>query len=112
MSFPRELSSYIEPAGAGVWEAIRARAEAEPFNVVVTFIFALAVLHTFFCPKFMHAAHAAEKGSRRARLFHLLGEVELVFVLWAVVLAVTVIGSRSCAPCRPHSPSAACPCSA
>lgn len=91
MSFPRELSSYVDPAGAGFWEVIRARADAEPFNVVVTAIFALAVLHTFFCPKFLHWAHAAEKGSQRARLLHMLGEVELVFGLWVIVLGAATV---------------------
>jgi hypothetical protein len=94
MSFPRELSAYADPAGAGVWEVITARAAAEPFNVVATAIFALAVLHTFFCPKFLHAAYAAPKGSRRAGLFHALGEVELVFGLWAIVLGAAAVWAR------------------
>ncbi len=98
MSFPRELSDYADPAGAGVWEVIKARAAAEPFNVVVTVIFALAVLHAFFCPKFLHWSHAAEKGSRRARVLHVLGEVELVFGLWVIVLGVAAIWSRGVAP--------------
>ncbi len=91
MSFPRDLSAYVDPANAGVWDVIKARAAAEPFNVVVTVIFALAVLHTFFCPKFLHASHMAEKGSSRARLLHVLGEVELVFGLWAAVLAASFV---------------------
>ncbi len=95
--FPRELSSYADPAQAGVWEVIKARAAAEPFNVVVTVIFALAVLHTFFCPKFLHAAHAAEQGSRRARLLHVLGEVELVFGLWVIVLSAATVWFRGAA---------------
>lgn len=94
MSFPRDLATYADPANAGVWELIRARAAAEPFNVTVSIIFALAVLHTFFCPKLMHWSHAAKKGSARARILHLLGEVELVFALWAVVLAMAVIGAK------------------
>lgn len=92
--FPRELSTYADPANAEVWEVIRARAAAEPFNVVVTVIFSLAVLHTFFCPKFLHRAHAAKKGSRRARLLHMLGEVELVFGLWVIVLGAATIWSK------------------
>jgi hypothetical protein len=94
MSFPRDLASYADPANAGVWEIVRARAAAEPFNVTVTVIFALAVLHTFFCPKLMHWAHAAEKGSTRARILHLLGEVELVFALWAVVLGIALVSAK------------------
>jgi hypothetical protein len=97
MSFPRELSAYADPAAAGAWEVIKARAAAEPINVVVTGIFVLAVLHTFLCPKFLHAAHLAKKGSRRARLLHVLGEVELVFGLWAIVLGVAVLWSQGAA---------------
>ena len=97
VAFPRDLSAYADPANAGVWEVIKARAVAEPFNVVVTLIFALAVLHTFFCPKFLHASHLAEKGSRRARVLHVLGEVELVFGLWAIVLGAVTVWFRGSA---------------
>src|SRR5689334_11608616 len=94
MSFPRELANYADPANAGMWEVIKSRAAAEPFNITVTAIFALAVLHTFLCPKLMHAAHAAPKVSLRARLLHVLGEVELVFGLWVVVLAAAFLWSK------------------
>ncbi|SDS65071.1 putative Na+/H+ antiporter [Opitutus sp. GAS368] len=94
MSFPRELSAYADPAHAGMWEVIQSRAAAEPFNVAVTAIFALAVLHTFFCPKLTHAAHAAPKGSPRARMLHVLGEVEMVFGLWVVVLAAAFLWAK------------------
>ena len=30
MNFPRELATYADPAGAGVWDVIQARAAAEP----------------------------------------------------------------------------------
>ena len=91
MSFPRDLSGYADPANAGMWEVIKSRAAAEPFNVAVTVIFALAVLHTLFCPRLMHAAHAARPGSPRARVLHVLGEVEMVFGLWVAVLAAAYI---------------------
>ena len=35
--FPRELSAYADPVGVGVWEVIKARAAAEPFNVGSSF---------------------------------------------------------------------------
>ena len=97
MSFPRELGAYADPGHAGIWEVMKSRALAEPFNVVVTAIFALAVLHTFLCPRLMHAAHAAPKGSSRARVLHVLGEVELVFGLWAVLLGATLVWSKGLA---------------
>ena len=88
MTFPPAVTDYSDPLGGGIGEVIRARAAADPFNVAVTVIFALAVLHTFFCPTFLRRAQAAPKGGFRARALHVLGEVELVFALWAVVLGI------------------------
>jgi hypothetical protein len=45
--------------------------------------FALAVLHTFAAPWLAHLAHAQP---RHAGLWHLLGEVEVVFGVWAMLL--------------------------
>ena len=50
-------------------------------------IFALAVLHTFSTKYFEHLAHA---NPRHAGIWHLLGEVEVVFGLWAMVLAIAM----------------------
>ncbi|MEB0138252.1 MULTISPECIES: putative Na+/H+ antiporter [unclassified Undibacterium] len=46
-------------------------------------LFGLAVLHTFSTKYFLHLAH---RSSRHAGLWHLLGEVEVVFGFWAFVL--------------------------
>ncbi|QDZ26914.1 putative Na+/H+ antiporter [Noviherbaspirillum sp. UKPF54] len=48
-------------------------------------IFGLAVLHTFGAKWFDHLSHA---GGRHAGLWHLLGEVEVVFGFWALVLVL------------------------
>ena len=50
-------------------------------------IFALAVLHTFSTKYFEHLAHTHP---RHAGIWHLLGEVEVVFGLWAMVLAIAM----------------------
>lgn len=50
-------------------------------------IFALAVLHTFSTRYFEHLAHTHPS---HAGIWHLLGEVEVVFGLWAMVLAITM----------------------
>jgi hypothetical protein len=50
---------------------------------VATAIFAIAVLHTFSTRFFEHLAHVQP---RHAGLWHLLGEVEVVFGFWALVL--------------------------
>lgn len=50
-------------------------------------IFALALLHTFAAKTFEMLAN---RHPRHAGLFHLLGEVEVVFGFWALVLIITM----------------------
>ena len=105
LEFPPDLESY-DDAGRPILERLGKRIEADPFNLVGTLIFLLAVIHTFLCSKFMAAAHRLEhqhelkreKGevprnsvSHLARLMHFLGEVEVVFGLWAVLLLFAVV---------------------
>ena len=93
IEFPPDLQSYGD-AGRPIFERLGARIETDPFNLVGTLIFLLAVCHTFLCNKFTAAAHRLEheheekrkKGevprtsvSHKARLMHFLGEVEVVF---------------------------------
>lgn len=54
-------------------------------QLLATSLFALAILHTFLARHFERLAHLQP---RHAGLWHLLGEVEVVFGLWAVVLVV------------------------
>ncbi len=54
---------------------------------VSTAIFLLAVLHTFATKHFEHLAHA---NPRHAGIWHLLGEVEVVFGFWALVLILAL----------------------
>jgi hypothetical protein len=53
------------------------------FELVAAAIFGIAVLHTFAAKGFERLAHRVP---RHAGLFHLLGEVEVVFGFWAIVL--------------------------
>jgi len=130
IEFPRGVASYAvphfaddagEPGGgaeSSVWAVLKARAAAEPFNVVATAIFALAVLHTFFTARFRHWAHAVEarhvarrrNGARvvtdndedgrpdevsfSGQVLHYLGEVEAVFGTWALVLFGAVVCNK------------------
>lgn len=55
-------------------------------EIVATTLFAAAVLHTFSVKRFQHWAGAFPHGSVGANFFHLLGEVEIAFGLWAGVL--------------------------
>jgi hypothetical protein len=113
LALPRALNSYGEAPGASLWQVLRGRVEAEPFNLVALAIFGCAIVHTFFTAKLRHWAHVVEERhaaglSRRQRtpapidsdedgvpdevsfggqMLHFLGEVEAVFGIWAVVLA-------------------------
>lgn len=63
-------------------------------EMVAAAIFAVAILHTFSTKFFEHLAHTRPA---HAGLWHLLGEVEVVFGFWAMVLVVTMFaveGSR------------------
>jgi hypothetical protein len=57
--------------------------EATPLEIVASVVFALAVLHTFLTKYFERLAHVYP---RHAGLLHFLGEVEVVFGFWALVL--------------------------
>lgn len=52
-------------------------------NIIAAIIFALALIHTFTAKSFETLAH---KHPNHAGLFHLLGEVEVVFGFWAFIL--------------------------
>jgi len=52
-------------------------------NIIAAIIFALALVHTFSAKSFEVLAHRHPK---HAGLFHLLGEVEVVFGFWAFIL--------------------------
>lgn len=50
-----------------------------------TICFGLAIIHTFSVKFFQHLAHKYPDGSPAENFFHLLGEVEVVFGIWAAV---------------------------
>lgn len=56
-------------------------------ELIATLIFGLALIHTFTASQFQHLAHTHP---RHAGLFHLLGEVEVVFGVWAALLILVM----------------------
>lgn len=103
MDFPRALESYEDGDMEGLVAILVHRAKVEPFNLVTTAIFLLAVVHimmtNYFTKKAHDLSHAYEKmideglrpentHSIPASILHLLGEIEAVFGLWAVVLGI------------------------
>jgi hypothetical protein len=103
-TFPTPLQAYPVVPGGGLLDTLAARAAYDPFMLVVTGIFVVAILHTFAAARFMALAHAIEhrhharavaagtkpRPSVAAELLHFLGEVEVVFGLWAVVLVAAI----------------------
>ncbi len=116
-AFPRPLAEYGAASSADLGATIAHRARAEPFNLLATAIFVLAVLHTFLAAKIRHWAHVVE-ARHLARLkaqpvradrngdgepdevsfwgqtLHFLSEVEAIFGIWAVVLGVAIAVSK------------------
>jgi hypothetical protein len=105
--FPIPLSDYPPPAAEGLLATLAARIEIEPFNLIATVIILLAIAHTFAAARFTTLAHTLQRRHRAraaaagtpahpsvaAELLHFMGEVEVVFGLWAILL-VAVILSR------------------
>ena len=57
-------------------------------QIIAAVLFAVAIIHTFSTKYFEHLAHTRPAHSG---LWHLLGEVEILFGFWALVLAVTMV---------------------
>jgi hypothetical protein len=104
-SFPRALESY-DDADQGVVERLTHRVESKPFNLVATLLFLLAISHTFLSSKFLSLSHQLEHAhnkkieagtaplrsvSQMSRLLHFLGEVEVIFGLWAIPLLLSIV---------------------
>ncbi len=62
--------------------------DASLIELIAAALFALALVHTFSTRVFEHLAHTQP---RHAGIWHLLGEVEVVFGLWAAVLVVAML---------------------
>ncbi len=102
--FPTPLPEYPPAATDGLLATLGDRIAQDPFNLVATVIFVLAIVHTFAAPRFLELAHRiqhradhdADAAGRPRRpsflseVLHFVGEVEVVFGLWAVVLALAI----------------------
>jgi Putative Na+/H+ antiporter len=114
--FPWPVDAYADPPGGSLFEVLSSRIAAEPFNAIATAIFVAAILHTFAAARFMHAAlrvqarhdaHNRASGSTPtpsivAELLHFLGEVEVVFGLWAAVLLAALAIDKGWATARQY----------
>jgi len=63
---PRGLTTSVGSSADGAWSVLVSRADTEPFNLVASAIFILAIMHTFLAPMFLHWSHVLEE-RRRSR---------------------------------------------
>lgn len=104
--FPRSLASYNDSHMESIPQILLHRIRTEPLNLVVTIIFFLAIIHTFLAGKISNISRRlkrrhveriikgeANEGSvdMTAELLHFLGEVEVVFAIWLLPLAITIV---------------------
>jgi hypothetical protein len=107
-SFPRPLEDYPASPGGSLLQTLVDRVRLEPFNLVATILFFLAIAHTFLAPRFMRLSHRLELEHRQrlaqrgktagenkpnevsfsAQVFHFLGEIEAIFGIWVVPLLI------------------------
>ena len=101
--FPTPLSAY-PPSQHDIFATLADRIAADPFNAIATTIFFVAILHTFAASKFAAWADQLQQTYDNrlrdqgrdpvprlaAEVMHFLGEVEVVFGLWAVVLLIAI----------------------
>lgn len=57
----------------------------DSIQLAASALFGLAILHTFSVKRFQHLARKYPEGSAGENFFHLLGEVEVVFGIWAAI---------------------------
>jgi hypothetical protein len=104
--FPRTLESYDDADIEGIGAILANRIRQEPFNLVASLIFLCAIVHTFLTSRFLAISHRWEEEHKRkieqglahkhsvhipAGIVHFLGEVEVVFGIWAVALGGAIL---------------------
>jgi len=109
--FPAPLDSYQDDGEPSVLKKLEGRVAKDPFNLIATVIFLLAICHTFLASRFMAVAHRLEHQYKdleksadkpgvsrqrdrlkfRSTIFHFLGEVEAVFGIWLIPLAMAIV---------------------
>lgn len=114
--FPFPLDQYTHTSGAGLWQVLSERVQADPFNLIASILFLLAILHTFFAPALLklahrvqhrhdamirrtkeagHDVHPRRERSIPAAALHFLGEVEAIFGLWVIPLLIAITLTKS-----------------
>ena len=111
--FPTAIESYCDGAVPGIGAKLLGRIHQDPFNLVATLIFFGAIAHTFLVSRFRLVSRRYEReheeiarragrgdasvvaGRDRSKflavVFHFLGEVEAVFGIWLIPLALAIV---------------------
>ncbi|MES2616151.1 MAG: putative Na+/H+ antiporter [Bdellovibrionota bacterium] len=61
---------------------------------IATALFIAAVIHTLLTKKILHLAHSIKKYLVLQKIVHFLGEVEVIFGVWAFILILTIAFMR------------------
>lgn len=91
-SFPMPVESYDDPVDGKILDTLIYRVQQNPFNLVATIIFFFAIIHAFLSSKILSYAQkiSAQESSIKVGLLHFMGEIEVVFGLWSVVLGIAI----------------------
>lgn len=102
---PVPIESYEDEHYTSVYDMILHRIESQPFNLAATLIFFLAIIHILTASWFKSKAHKLEhhhalkiksglanpeSQSLLGGIMHFLGEVEAIFGIWTIALAIVI----------------------
>lgn len=110
-AFPRPLPEYQPASESGLLTTLKSRIQQEPFNAVASGIFLLAIIHTFAAGPITKLSHKIKKAHRekiqasripgrepeaeqvsfKASILHFFGEIEAIFGIWSLALALAAI---------------------
>lgn len=105
IEFPKPQSRYQDSHMTSIIDILSYRVQVEPFNFVSLIVFVGAIMHTMFTSWFKKLAHKTDMECLKKQeeglldrdyssilggVYHLLGEIEVVFGLWGIILAIAI----------------------
>ncbi len=105
-NFPPRLIEYPDVFGQGIDDVLISRIEFFPFNLFATAVFVCAVVHILFSTKFLKLGAKLRSDQEftikigktvpsgailRADFALMLGKVEVIFGIWAIVLGMGIV---------------------
>ncbi|MDR2807318.1 MAG: putative Na+/H+ antiporter [Puniceicoccales bacterium] len=93
--FPVPLDAYPHlDLSESLLQILWTRIKIAPFNLFATLIFFLAIIHTFFAPFFQRLGQRFHRETASHQILrelcHILGEVEAIFGIWLLPLALGI----------------------